>query len=308
MIIVFGSLNIDLVMPVGRFPNPKETVLCTSDYLSRPGGKGANQAVAAAQAGAKVAFVGKVGDDAFGRRSVNNLKNFGIWASGIGISDRPTGCATIAVGPGGTSFVISAPGANIDATSDQVPDEVFTPGNIVLTQMEVATAETFSVLKRAKALGATTILDVSPSGPVPAEVFASVDYLIMNELEALQLAQYLNIHTTVTEMLALKFAELGNLTCIVTREEKGAIAVRGKVTHAVAALPVEVIDATGAGDVFCGVFAAVLEETGDWLSALHHASVGASLSCRDLGAQASTPPMEEIKENLSKIAPPYLVA
>ncbi len=307
MIIVFGSLNIDLVMPVGRFPNPKETVLCTSDYLSRPGGKGANQAVAAARAGAKVAFVGKVGDDAFGRRCVNNLKNYGIWASGVGISERPTGCATIAVGPGGTSFVISAPGANIDATSDQAPDEVFTPENIVLTQMEVAPSETFSVLKRAKALGTTTILDLSPAAPIPTDALQAVDYLIMNELEALQLAQYMNIHDTYARELALKFADIGKLTCIITREEKGAVAARDGVLYTVAAMPVDVIDATGAGDVFCGVFAAMLEEGATWLSAMHHASIGASMSCTGLGAQASTPELEEIKANLSKIAPPYIV-
>src|SRR5262245_15829016 len=117
MIIVFGSLNIDLVMPVGHFPKPGETVLCSTDYLSRPGGKGSNQAVAAARAGAKVAFVGKVGDDAFGRRCVNNLKNYSIWASGIGISERPTGCATIAVDMQGKNFIMVAPGANLDAAS-----------------------------------------------------------------------------------------------------------------------------------------------------------------------------------------------
>ena len=91
MIIVFGSMNIDMVMPVERFPNPGETVLCATDYLSRPGGKGANQAVAAVRAGAKVAIVGQVGDDAFGRRSVNNLKTQSSWTSGIGTSTRPTG-------------------------------------------------------------------------------------------------------------------------------------------------------------------------------------------------------------------------
>src|SRR5690606_12856858 len=110
MIVIFGSLNIDIVMPVGNFAKPGETVLCTTDYLSRPGGKGSNQAVAAARAGAKVAFVGKVGDDAFGRRSVNNLKNYSIWATGVGISERPTGCATIAVDMTGANFVMVAPG------------------------------------------------------------------------------------------------------------------------------------------------------------------------------------------------------
>src|ERR1700722_1874008 len=159
MIIVFGSLDIDMIMPVGHFPKPGETVLCTADYLSHPGGKGANQAVAAARGGAKVAVVGKVGDDSFGRRCVNNLKNQSIWASGIGISDnRPTGCATIAVDSSGSNISIVAPGANLEATSDQVPDEVFTNRNMILAQLEVPQKETFSVLARARKGGAITVL------------------------------------------------------------------------------------------------------------------------------------------------------
>lgn len=304
MIVVFGSLNIDMVMPVGHFPKPGETVLCTTDYLSRPGGKGSNQAVAAARAGAKVAMVGKVGDDSFGRRCVNNLKHQSIWASGIGISDRPTGCATIAVDMHGENFVITAPGANLDATSDQVPDEVFTSKNIILTQLEVTPQETFSVLARARACGATTVLNPSPARNLPPEALKNIDYLIVNEIEALQLAHNLGIVGSDPVYLAKNIAQMGNLACIITLEDKGAVATRGTVVYIVPALPIEVVDSTGAGDAFCGIFAACLQAGHDWLKAMHYASVGAGLSCLGLGAQDGMPFMEDIEKNLGKALPP----
>lgn len=305
MIIVFGSLNIDLVMPVGHFPKPGETVLCSGDYLSRPGGKGSNQAVAAARAGAKVAFVGKVGDDAFGRRSVNNLKNYSIWTSGIGMSERPTGCATIAVDMKGANFVMVAAGANMDATSDQVPDDVFTPKNIVLAQLEVTPAETFSVLRRAREKDTVTILNAAPAGHIPKDVLKSVSYLIVNEIEAQQLGQGLGIDEKDPGKMAQKIASLeSDLVCIITLEEKGSVAAKGTDLYHAAALDIEPVDTTGAGDAFCGIFAACLQDGRTWLDALHRASIGASLSCLGLGAQGSAPTMEDIEEHVATLAAP----
>lgn len=304
MIIVFGSLNIDLVMPVNHFPKPGETVLCSTDYLSRPGGKGANQAMAAAKAGGKVALVGKVGDDSFGRRSVNNLKSAGIWTSGIGISERPTGCATIAVDMTGENIVIAAPGANLDATSDQVPEEVFGPKNIVLTQLEVAPAEALAVLSRAKKKGSVTILNAAPVGQMPANQLPDADYIIVNEVEAQQLAHGLGVSGTEPADIAKKLAAKTGHTVIVTMAARGAVAVRDGVTWHVDSLPVEVVDTTGAGDTFCGVFAACLQAGMEWTAALHRAGVGASLKCLGLGAQSGMPTMEDIETNLSKIQAP----
>lgn len=304
MIIVFGSLNIDLVMPVNHFPKPGETVLCSTDYLSRPGGKGANQAAAAAKAGGKVALVGKVGDDSFGRRSLNNLKQLGVWTSGIGTSERPTGCATIAVDMTGANIVMTAPGANLDATSDQMPDEVFSDKNIILTQLEVFPEETFSVLERAYAKKATTILNASPAGQIPSDVFHHVDYVIVNEVEAQQLAHGLGISGSDPKDLARKIAAKSGHAVIITMEAKGSIAVKGNETWHVEALPVEVVDTTGAGDAYCGIFAAFLQKGMGWIDALHRAGVGASLSCLGLGAQAGMPSLEEIEAHLPKVHAP----
>jgi ribokinase len=308
VIIVFGSLNIDMMMPVGHFPKPGETVMCSTDYISSAGGKGSNQAVAAARAGGKVAMVGTVGDDSFGRRCVNNLKQQSVLSSGIAVSDRPTGCATIAVDTHGENFVITAPGANLDATSDQVPDELFNTRNIVLTQLEVAQKETLSVLERARAGGATTILNPSPAGNIPGECLKNIDYLIVNEIEAQQLAQNLGVAGTDPRQIARSIAQMGKLACIITMEDKGSIAARGDALYAVPALQVEVMDTTGAGDAFCGIFAACLQAGHDWLGAMHRASVGASLSCLGLGAQEGMPIMEDIEKNLDKISPPQKIS
>lgn len=303
MIIVFGSMNVDLITPVAAFPNPGETVLCTTDYVSRTGGKGANQAVAAMRAGAKTVIVGKVGDDAFGRRSMNHLKSQGIWTSGIGISDtRPTGCATIAVNAQGENTVIVAPGANLEATSDQVPDEVLVSKNIVLTQLEVSPKETFSVLARAHAKGCVTILNASPAGKIPKEALPNIDYIIVNEIEALQLAAVFGIAEKEPAQIARQIAASGKHTCIITMAGKGAVAASTTGLFRIGALDVEVVDTTGAGDAFCGIFAASLLQGDTWLRALHRASVGAGLSCMGLGAQESTPAKDDIDAHMSRLA------
>lgn len=308
MIIVFGSLNIDIVMPVGHFPQPGETVLCSADYLSRAGGKGSNQAVAAARAGAKVAFVGKVGDDSFGRRSINNLKNHGIWAAGIGISERPTGCATIAVDAQGANIVMVAPGANLDATADQVPDEVLGEKNIILAQMEVTPAETLSVLARAQKLGATTVLNASPAAHLAEEALAHIDYVIVNEIEALQMAQGFGSTETDAQKIAAFIAKKGNLTCIITLEAKGSVAAREGSVYTVDALRVDPVDTTGAGDTFCGIFAACLQKNMSWLEALHRASIGASLACLAMGAQTQTPTLEDIEAQIESVPAPQKIS
>jgi ribokinase len=295
-------MNVDLVTPVSAFPNPGETVLCSADYISRSGGKGANQAIAAMRAGAKTVMVGKVGDDAFGRRSVNNLKTQGIWTSGIGISDtRPTGCAMIAVNAEGENTVIVAPGANLEATSDQVPDEVLVPKNVVLTQLECAPKETFSVLARAEAKGCVTILNASPAGQIPKEALPNIDYLIVNEIEALQLAKGVGIADTDPRIIARKISDFGKHSCIITLAARGAIAANKNGVFSIGALDVEVVDTTGAGDAFCGIFAAAILAGHSSLVALHRASVGAGLSCMALGAQDSSPAKDDIDANLSRL-------
>lgn len=308
MIVVFGSMNVDLVMPVKEFPAPGETILCSNDYISSSGGKGANQAIAAMRAGAKVVMVGKVGDDAFGRRCVNNLKTQGIWTSGIGISERPTGCATIAVNADGENTVIVAPGANLDATSDQVPDEVMIPKNIVLTQLEVSPQETFSVLKRAHEGGAKTILNASPAGNIPKGALPDIDFLIVNEPEALQLARGIGLTETNPVKLAPQIAAAGKHTCIITMGSKGAVAASSGGVYRVGTLRISAVDTTGSGDAFCGIFAAALQNGDSWLKALQRAAVGAGISCTGMGAQDAMPSKDDIDARLNELPMPEKIA
>lgn len=305
MIVVLGALNIDVMMTVGNFPKFGETVLCTDDYISRPGGKGSNQAVAAAKADAKVAMIGKVGDDSFGRRSVKNLKSSGIWTSGIGMSEsRPTGCSAVLVDSTGHNMVIAALGANLEVTADQVPDEILTEKNILLASLETVYEETFDVFKRARLNRCTTILNASPANNIEEEILYNVDYLIINEIESQQIAEKLRIMGTGAGELARKFSDQFTLTCIITLEEKGAIAASKGVLYTIPTLGAAVVDSTGAGDTFCGVFAACLQKGIGWVESMHYASAGAGLSCLGLGAQDAIPTMDDIKERLKDVRPP----
>ena len=304
MIIVFGALNIDIIMSVSQFPETGETVIA-DDYATRSGGKGSNQAMASTRAGAKTAMVGKVGDDAFGRRAMNNLKSQSVLGTGIGISERPTGCATIWVDESGQNKVLLSCGANLDATADQIPDEILTERNTVLVQWEVPEEETFMLIRRAAERGARTILNAAPAvAEVPDDILDMLDYLILNDIEAKQLAAHQGFTQKKMESIAAEFAKRGQLTCIITLGEDGVLAATPDRILKMPALDVEVVDTTGAGDCFCGVFAAYLEQRHDLVSALKAASAAAALSCRVLGAQAGIPFDGEIDEYMGSLPDP----
>lgn len=305
MIIVFGALNVDIVMPVKDFPKPGETI-ASEDYISRSGGKGSNQAMAAVRAGAKTAMVGKVGDDAFGRRCLNNLKSQSVLGTGIGISERPTGCASIWVDHAGENMVVVSAGANLDASAEQIPDEILTERNMVLTQLEVPHDETYELIRRAGEKGCRTVLNASPvTEAIPTDVLEILDVLIVNDVEAKQLAHHHNLDAKTLEDIARELVRRGdNLTCIVTMGGKGALAVTPEEEWVIPSLKIDVVDTTGAGDCFCGVFAAGLENGDSLPESLKRASVAAGLSCRVLGAQAGMPFEDEIIAHLGDLPAP----
>jgi len=305
LIIVFGALNVDIVMPVKAFPKPGETTV-SEDYISRSGGKGSNQAMAAVRAGVKTAMVGKVGDDAFGRRSLNNLKSQSVLGTGIAISERPTGCATIWVDQAGENMVVVSAGANLDASAQQIPDEILTERNTILTQLEVPHEETYDLLRRAGENGCRTVLNASPmTERIPVDVLKILDVLIVNDVEAKQLAHYHKLTAKTLEGIARELVQQGdNLTCIVTMGAKGALAVTPEEEWVVPSIKIDVVDTTGAGDCFCGVFAAALEDGHNLSLSLQRASVAAGLSCRVLGAQAGMPFDEEITAHLGDLSAP----
>lgn len=299
MIIVPGSINADLLFKVAQLPRPGETVLCPS-YAFAPGGKGANQAAAAAKAGAEVRFVGHVGDDAYGPVVRGLLEEAGVDCAGLAVSAKPTAIAVIGVDDGGENAIIVASGANLDTAAGQVPESWLGLGATVLCQNEIRSEESFAALRRAKARGARAILNLAPAGDVPDEVLGDLDLLIVNELEAAALAR----REGEPRELATALSERHGLTCVLTLGAKGAIAVGpGGMALKASPLRVEPVDTTGAGDTFSGVLAAWLDRGADLAGALAAASVAAALACERVGAQTAQPTRAMIEARLPELPP-----
>lgn len=300
MIVVFGSINIDMVIQVDALPRPGETVLSDA-YSLYPGGKGANTAVAAARAGAPTLLFGQVGRDGFSDQAMALLRQAGVGLGGVAVSERPTGAAAIWVDAGGENSIVVASGANLDARAAQVPDEVLGPDTLVTLQMEVPVAENWKIIERAKASGARVLLNLAPAGMVPEAVLRSVDYLVTNELEAAMLAGELGMDADQPTRVPRLLAQRYGLTCVVTLGGAGALAFGPEGGYSIPALPIAPVDTTAAGDAFCGGLAAALDAGLDLRDALRRASAGAGLSCRVEGAQSSLPDQEAIEACLADL-------
>lgn len=292
MLIVFGSINMDVRVRIDKFPVPGETIL-TPAYDMSPGGKGANQALAAARTGVKTALVGKVGDDGMAQRILGNLRRNEVMTSGVGTEDNlPTGMAFVTTDSTGENQVVVAQGANAAVSAEQVPDEILKPGHVVLLQMEVPIAENINVMQRAKKNGAVTILNLAPAFHISKTALNLADYIIVNELEARAIAEMIGLTAHQDLMVIAKaLSSLGKLTCVITLGAEGSIAMQedGKGWRVPALKLDEVVDTTGAGDCYCGTFAACIHNKYALGSAMRRASVAASLSCKVKGTQESYP-------------------
>jgi len=296
MILVFGSLNVDLVARVAVIPGPGKTVLAPS-YTTHHGGKGANQAVAAARIAGpgKVRMAGRVGRDGFGDGALQNLIANGVDTGLIVRADEPTGCAFITVDPGGENAITVASGANMAASAADLPAALFGSDTVLVLQMEVPFAGSLEVARRTKSASGIVIWNLAPvpeqmSSAMLRDLLDSTDYLLVNEHEALDAAATLGIAMSDFEAAAHRFAEIGDLTCVVTAGAQGAFAV----THGGAGLraPAPIIrpvDTTGAGDTFVGAFAAMLSEQAQLQNALEVGCEAAALKCLKDGAQDGMP-------------------
>jgi ribokinase len=298
MIVVFGSINADLVMAVDSLPRAGETVLCPS-YQVVPGGKGANQAAAAARAGAGAAMFGQVGADGFGDLVVQALADAGVDTDGVLRARAPTGCAAIGVDKAGENQIIVASGANLEARADQVPDDLLAPETTLVLQLEVPVGEIARLAARAKGAGTRIILNAAPAGPAPDALLRSVDILVVNEIEA----EALYPGTAGPETAARGLAESLGVICAVTLGPEGARAFGHAGAWTVDALNITPVDTTGAGDAFVGVLAASLDKGCGFEESLHRASVGAGLACLAEGAQTALPDGAMIEARLSDLAP-----
>ena len=218
MLLVFGSINVDLLFRVEALPRPGETVLCPS-YEVAAGGKGANQATAAARGGATVRMIGHVGDDGFGHFARQALAGAGVDCTHVLTSGMATGVAVIGVDRAAENQIIVASGANRDTHAGQVADADLAPGVTLLCQNEVPPEATFALLERAKARGARTILNLAPAGAAPPRVLRSLDVLVVNEVEG-RAAAGLSEAADVAAF-AGDLAQRHRLTCVVTLGARG---------------------------------------------------------------------------------------
>ncbi len=294
MIVVFGSINVDLVTRVQRTPGPGETVR-GSDYALIPGGKGANQALAARRAGAKVRMYGAIGYDAFADTALLELKPAGVELTGVARLPHTTGLALITVDEKGENAIVIAPGANGYASAASIPPDSFGPRDTLLLQMEVPFAESLTAAKAARAAGTRVVLSLAPYTALAAEDIAAFDTIIVNEHEAADLAHHLGVSAKGADATATALARRLGRTVIATLGAEGAVAVHEGVLIRVPALPVTPADTTGAGDTFCGVLAAYLDEGADMRAAMTKAAIAGSLATTKAGAQPSFPTRSEIE-------------
>lgn len=308
MIIIFGSLNIDMVMRVEKMPRPGDTVLCPS-YQMIPGGKGANQAVAVEKAGAVVKLFGKVGDDEFGRVIMDSLKTTSVDLMGVTVSqESSTGCAAICVDNQGENLITVASGANLLAREETIPDFLLSKESILLLQMETPLEENWKLIRRAKKFGARIILNLAPAHEIPKDILESLDILILNQVEATLLALYLEFDIISPAVVARRIAANFNMTCIVTLGKQGAMACSPEGSWEVKAMEIEAVDTTAAGDAFVGVLAASLDRGMELPIALRRAAVASGLACLNKGAQTSLPTNHQIDANLKKVVPACRIA
>lgn len=301
MIVVFGSVNIDIEMRVARLPRAGETLL-SSDYLMSPGGKGANQALAASRAGDDARLFGLVGDDSFGHYALESLGEQGVDVTGVGTIDGVnTGCAAIWVDESGENSAVTGAGANLLAKATQVPDSLLGPDTVVTLQMEVSTSENWALVKRAKARGARVILNVAPAGMVPDEVLKAIDILVVNETEGQTVAHEVGLEVDQPTRVPRALTARYGLTCILTLGGAGLLCFSPHGGWSVPSLPVSPVDTTAAGDTFVGNLAAALDSGAEIAESLRWAAVGAGLSCTREGAQPSMPHQDEVRANLDRL-------
>jgi len=296
-ILVIGSSNTDMVIKTGKLPAPGETIL-GGKFLLNPGGKGANQAVAATRLGGKVTFVGKRGNDLFGNQTVGLLMREGIDTEYfLKDPENPSGVALITVNSEGENMIVVAPGANANLRPEDLPGEIFECGRfaILLLQLEIPVETDLFAAKAATKCGIKTILNPAPAQKLPEELLENVWALTPNEIEAETLTG-IAIHDLAScGKAASALYNKGVKNIIITLGETGAFVKSESFTGLVPGIRVDAIDTTAAGDVFNGALAVALAEGKELKDAVKFANRAASISVTRLGAQASAPFRNELE-------------
>ena len=303
MILVFGSINADFFLNVESLPRPGETVLCPS-YTFYPGGKGANQAVAAARLGAEVMFAGSVGKDPYGGQVLKSLRDVGINLKLVNSRGTTTGTAFVVVAEDGENQIVVASGANLETCSNQIKDSDLSLCTHIVLQLEVPLKEIEDIIFRAKAAGCKIILNYAPANVIQPTAIECCDYLIMNEIEANSLFG----QKKEVEDYAIKFSKRFDAECIITLGPKGSLLATREGLYKIDALEVEAIDTVGAGDMFVGAFSAGLFKGECTTSSLQRATVASGLACKFNGAQPSLVTPQLVESELQRLPLPRKIA
>lgn len=294
-VVVVGSANMDLVATAGALPRPGETVL-GEDFAMGPGGKGANQAIAAARAGAATMFLGAIGSDSFGVTINGRLAASGVDTSLMRVVYGASGVAVIMVGSGGENSIVVTPGANSAFTAlTEAELTAVRDADVLVAQLEIPIETVTAAAVAARRHGTRVILNAAPARPLPGELLDAVDLLVVNELEA----QAISGHGR-DDPAAL----LGCVTrAVLTVGADGAFYVaEGSVTH-VPAFAVRAVDSTAAGDAFTAALAVAWAEGRDLPDAVRWASAAGAVCVGKLGASISLPTRAEIDDRAATFAP-----
>jgi len=289
VVIVFGSINLDLIFALSAIPRAGETLLAAS-ALIEPGGKGANQAVAAARDGALVLMAGAVGKDALAAGALVLMRQAEVNLERVVEVDASTGCAAIVVDPEGANAIAVGSGANLFASASQIEAAILGPQYTLVLQMEVAAEQTVATIERARAAGTRIILNLAPAAALPIHVLRMVDVLVVNETEAAWLAARLDCAVSAAGL----HERLGGVTIVLTLGREGADIVAADATWHEHARIVEAVDTTAAGDCFVGVLAHRLDSGATLREAVERATLAAALCCTRHGSQDSLPTAAEI--------------
>jgi ribokinase len=296
-VVVIGSLNMDLVTRAPRLPRGGETLIGES-FATVSGGKGANQAVAAARLGAQVSMVGCVGSDAYGKELREALLAEQIDCQAVSTVEGSSGVALIVVDDNSQNTIVIVAGANGELTPALIGcfDAVLQAADVIICQLEVPDATVGHALKRARELGKVVILNPAPaSQPLPADWYANIDYLIPNESEASALSGLAVDSRQSAEAAATRLIEMGAGKVIITLGSEGSLFADGRSCTHFPAPAVKAIDTTAAGDTFVGGFAAALAGGQSEAEAIRFGQIAAALSVTRAGAQPSIPTLSDVQ-------------
>jgi ribokinase len=298
-ILVVGSLNADLVVRAPRFPQPGETI-SGDDLQVIPGGKGANQAVAAARLGSNVSMLGRVGRDNFGDFLLDNLRLNQVDSQFVQRDDASTGTAIIVVDSNGQNSIVLSAGANGKVSAADVENASFLNHDLLLLQLEIPIPTVLGAAQRAKENNLQVILNPAPAQKVSDELVGLADFIIPNESELSLLTNMDVKDISSAEQASRVLLERGAKNVIVTLGDKGALIVnRDQVTH-VDTFEVHVVDTTAAGDAFIGGFSTALLQNVSLEESVRYGCACGALATSKFGAQPSLPGKEEVERLISR--------